>query len=279
MKKDLKSKLIKYSALASAAATVSVANGQVKYTDINDTTVSTNGGFYDLDLNQDGNPDFRLTQFVDSGITQNVNAVLISPFDSVFNRVIGESINGFNYPANVTPGTVINQYENFQGIGGSEVKGYMAFTVDDTISYPNSNWVGPTTNGFLGMQVRIGDSLHFAWARIDVSMGSNSFTVKDFAVELTPGDSIISAGNLLGIAQNVFDNSAIISNNKTLKIVLNKDLTDVELVLLDLQGRFLREEDLTNGTSVFDLSELADGVYLVHLKHKGVIRTEKIIIQ
>lgn len=278
MKKDLKSKLVKYSALASAAATVSVANGQVLYTDINDTTVSTNGGFYDLDLNQDGNPDFRLIQLVDSGLTQNVNAVLISPFDSIYNKAIGESINGFNYPANVTPGTIINQYENFSGIGGGDVKGYMAFEVDG-ISYPNSNWVGPTTNGFLGMQVRIGDSLHFAWARLDVSAESNSFTVKDFAVELTPGDSILAAGNLLSIAQNVFDNSAIISNNKTLKIVLSSDLKDVDMILFDLQGRVLREEDLPNGTSVMDLSDFADGVYLVQLKHKGVVRTEKISVQ
>lgn len=278
MKKDLKSKLVKYSAVASAAATVGVANAQVQYTDINDTTVSTNGGFYDLDLNQDGNPDFRLTQIIDSGLTENVNAVLISPFDSVYNRVIGEAMNGFNYPANVTPGTIINQYENFQGIGGSEVKGYMAFEVDG-ISYPNSNWVGPTTNGFLGMQVRIGDSLHFAWARVDVSLGSNSFTVKDFAVELTPGDSILAAGNLLNIAQNVFDNTAIIANNKTLKIVLSSDLEGVEFVLLDLQGRLLREENLSNSTLAFDLSDLSEGVYLVHLRYKGVIRTEKIVIQ
>lgn len=278
MKKDLKSKLVKYSAAASAAATVSVANGQVLYTDINDTTVSTNGGFYDLDLNQDGNPDFRIIQLIDSGLTQNVNAVLISPFDSIYNKAIGESINGFNYPANVTPGTIINQYENFSGIGGGDVKGYMAFEVDG-ISYPNSNWVGPTTNGFLGMQVRIGDSLHFAWARVDVSAGSNSFTVKDFAVELTPGDSILAAGNLLSIAQNIFDKSAIISNNKTLKVVLSTDLEDVDMTLLDLQGRVLREEDLPNGTSVFDLSDVADGVYLVQLKHKGVTRTEKISVQ
>ncbi len=278
MKKDLKSKLVKYSAVAGAAATVSAANGQVLYTDINDTTVSTNGGFYDLDVNQDGNPDFRLIQLVDSGLTENVNAVLISPFDSIYNRVVGESINGFNYPTNVTPGTIINQYENFQGIGGNDVKGYMAFEVDG-VSYPNSNWVGPTTNGFLGMQVRIGDSLHFAWARVDVSAGSNSFTVKDFAVELTPGDSILAAGNLLSIAQNVFDNSQVISFNKTLTIVLNNDLSDVELTLLDIQGRALREEDLSNGTSEFDLSDLAQGFYVVHLKHKGIIRTEKIVVQ
>ena len=277
MKKDLKSKLVKYSAVASAAATVSVANAQVKYTDINDTTVSTNGGFYDLDLNQDGTPDFRLIQVIDSGLTENINAVLISPFDSTYNRAVGESVNGFNYPSNLTPGTVINQYESFQGIGSSEVKGYMAFEVDG-ISYPNSNWVGPTTDGYLGLQVRIGDSLHFAWARIDVAQGNNSFTVKDFAVELSAGDSIIAGGNLLSIAQNVFDNSAIIAHNKTLKIVLNNDLTDVELVLLDLQGRVLREEDL-NATSIFDVSDLAEGVYLVHLKHKGVVRTEKVVLR
>ena len=68
-------------------------------------------------------------------------------------------------------------------------------------------------------------------------------------------------------------------NNKTLKIVLSSDLEGVEFILLDLQGRLLREENLSNGTSAFDLSDLSKGVYLVHLRYKGVIRTEKIVIQ
>ena len=91
-------------------------------------------------------------------------------------------------------------------------------------------------------------------------------------------NEVARAEKEIEIAQNVFDNSAIIANNKTLKIVLNNDLTDVELVLLDLQGRVLRKEDL-HTTSIFDLSDLAQGVYLVHLQHKGVIRTEKIVVQ
>ena len=66
---------------------------------------------------------------------------------------------------------------------------------------------------------------------------------------------------------------------KTLKIVLSSDLEGVEFVLLDLQGRLLREENLSNGTLAFDLSDLSEGVYLVHLRYKGVARTEKIVIQ
>ena len=274
MKKDLKSKVLKYSAIAGAAATVSVAKGQVLYTDINDTTVSTNGGFYDLDLNQDGEPDFRITQIIDSGLTENINAVLLSPFDSTFNKAVGETQNGFNYPQNVTPGTVINGYQEFRGIGGSEVKGYMAFEVDG-ISYPNSNWVGPTTNGFLGLQLRVGDSIHFGWARIDVAQGSNSFTVKDFAVELTPGDSILAGGNILNIAELISENVRISAVAQELNVTFLRELNGAQFILTDIAGRILFDETLSQNKT-FDISHLAEGMYVATLQYKGVLHSQKI---
>jgi hypothetical protein len=276
MKKDLKSKLAKYGALASAAATVGVAKGQVLYTDIKDTTINGNNNHYDLDLNQDNIPDFRIIQYVDTGLQGNVNAILLSPFDSIWNRANGEAKNNFNYPFNVTPGSVLGGGSTFNGIGGSNVKGYMAFEVDG-ISYPNSNWVGPLQNGFLGLQVRIQDSLHFGWCRLDVAADSKSFTVKDFAVQLDAGEDIIVGEELLSVAQNLLENARINVHQRELEVELFEPISEAELTLIDLQGRTIKSAHIKNQATI-DLNELPQGLYIVHLKSKGVVRSEKIML-
>ncbi len=276
MKESLKRKLLKYSAVAGAAATVGVAQAQVKYTDIKDTTITGNGNFYDLDLNQDSIPDFRITQYIDTGLAGNVTAILITPFDSAWNTAAGEALNTFNYPFDLTPGTVLNFFTGLNGIGGKNVTGYMAFDVDG-ISYPNSNWVGPKVNGFLGMRLLFDNGLHYAWARIDVAADNKSFTVKDFAVEMKADTAIIVGEELLNITDNILSNSRIYTQGEILNIVINQELKGVQLSILDLQGRLLREEDLQESVQI-NLADLPKGVYLVHLRYKGVAKTEKIIL-
>jgi hypothetical protein len=57
--------------------------------------------------------------------------------------------------------------------------------------------------------VRIQDSLHFGWCRLDVAADSKSFTVKDFAVQLDAGEDIIVGEELLSVAQNLLENARI----------------------------------------------------------------------
>jgi len=277
MKESLKRKLVKYSAVAGAVTSVGVAQAQVKYTDIKDTTITGNGNYYDLDLNQDTVPDFRITQYIDSGLAGNVTAILISPYDSAWNTAAGEAINNFNYPFDLTPGSVLSFGTDLKGIGSSKRTGYMVFEVDG-ISYPNSNWVGPKVNGFLGVLLNFDNGLHFGWARIDVAADNESFTVKDFAVEMSADSSIIVGEELLSVVNNILDFSTIYTSNRNLHVVLTNDIKGVQLSVLDLQGRLLREEDL-QGTTEINLADLAAGVYLVNLRYKGVVRSEKIILR
>src|SRR6185503_20134700 len=62
MKKNLSQKLISYSALAAAGIlNIQKSDGQIVYTDVNDTTISL--GTYDLDLNNDGIVDFFISRY------------------------------------------------------------------------------------------------------------------------------------------------------------------------------------------------------------------------
>ena len=55
---------------------------QYVYVDIPDTTLEKNGDFFDLDVNSDSLPDFRFTQYRDTGSTGLIDHSIISPFDS-----------------------------------------------------------------------------------------------------------------------------------------------------------------------------------------------------
>ena len=56
----------------------------------------------------------------------------------------------------------------------------MAFLVDG-VAYPNSNWAGPVTDGYLGLRILKDDSACFGWLRMDVADSAKSFTIKDWS--------------------------------------------------------------------------------------------------
>ena len=276
MNKDLRERILRYSSIAGAVAGVTPLTAQEMYTDIPDTTIDTNGGFYDLDLNQDGRDDFRIIQFVDSGLVGNTNAIFITPLDSVGNKVVGEALNGYNYPARLLPGNTIFRNSNFNGVGGSNNYGYMAFVVDGQGGYPNSNWVGPVEDGYLGLLINVGDSTLFGWARLNVSDSSKSFTLKDFSVS-TKDEGPIQAGS-------VFLDQAELLMEKLKWFVREDELViDFEAKgrlnwrVIDLQGRTILEGSARPGRNLIDIHSLSTGIHVLQFEHNGVQRNDRFL--
>ena len=86
-----------YSALA-ISAVVADASAQVVYTDINDVTLTNDGDFFDIDLNNDGTTEVNLSFSTNSGtfygglVTYDVNFVNGDPMNSAEINVISSSI-------------------------------------------------------------------------------------------------------------------------------------------------------------------------------------------
>lgn len=277
MKKELKTKLLKYGSVASALTTAGVAEAQIKYTDIPDTTVSTNNGFYDLDINQDSIHDFRIALFTDTGSTGNTNGVLISPFDPIWGNANGETQNNFNYPFKLSAGDIIDGGSNWKGIGGNFATGYMVLEKDGS-TYPNSNWVGPVEDGFLGLRVAYDNSIHYGWARLDIAADHKSFTIKDFAVEQT-GDSAVVVGEMfLSQVENLLENLRITQSENAITVRLIGDQQNAQINIIDLNGRQLHTADFKyEHTFVHD--HVSSGIYILQIKQEGVIRNEKFLIR
>lgn len=279
MKKSIQSKLAKYTALAAATVGAQSVNGQIVYTDINDTTVSTNGGYFDLDLNQDGEPDFRFTQYLDTGITGQIDAILVAPFDSLYGRAAGEARLGFNYPYKLTPGYELSGTSDWLGIGSSGQNGYLAFQVNG-VPYPNSNWKGPVVDGIMGLRIFLSDGLHYGWARLDVSSDNRSFTIKDFAFQETSDSSIIAGHLFVDLAEEFYNSISWKQGRGYVSFFkVSDDLQAVQVEVTDAQGRVIKSENWVENDYTFNTEGYPTGVYFFRFIQNGIIRTERIFIE
>lgn len=276
MKKDLKKELLKYSSAAAAILGVAEANAQYQYTNIPDTTIDYNNGFYNLDLDQDGQMDFTIKQYVDTGAAGNTNAVLIQPYTNTINRIAGERQGQYNYPFNLAAATVVDNSTEWDGAGGQFTTGYMAFVVDGQ-SYPNSNWIGPLTDGFLGLQLWKPTGLYYGWARLNIGEDSKSFTVLDFSVNLTEDSSIVVGYELLGQIENLLNAVNIVVLPGELVINHSSLNQHVTFRLLDVNGRLLHTVTTESGETRLNISELPHALYILEMESNGLVRREKLI--
>ena len=194
-KSTLKNKLKSYSALSGALLLASNAAdaGCVVYTDINpDQSFSGNGVFKDIDLNNDGLFDARVSMTTSSTSyiyyswwggqqlrrrsSTRVNAAGIAPAG-----VAGPgsySASAFNFGANINAAP--NWNNNWSGYKR------MAFAqTSNGWSYSGGPWLN-ATDKYLGVRFPIAGQTHFGWVRMDVDIPNSTFVVKDYAHNADP---------------------------------------------------------------------------------------------
>lgn len=277
MNKELKKELLKYTSAAAAVLAGTTAQGQYQYTNIPDTTVDYNAGYYDLDLDQDGSMDFRLVQYVDTGAAGNTDAVLIQPYSGAAAYVSGNQVNTYNYPFKLQASTVLDQNANWNGMGGQHQTGYLAFKVDGQ-SYPNSNWVGPVEDGYLGLVILNGIEAHYGWCRLDIGADSKSFTVKDFSINLTPDSSMVVGYELLGEFENAMQSIAFHVQDDHIQFRLNQFQDELNVRLIDISGRELKSASLSPSNQQFYIGSLPRAIYVLEMESNGLVRREKVLV-
>lgn len=276
MKDDLKKEILKYTAAAGAVLGAHVADAQNLYTNIADTTVSTNLGFYNLDLDQDGTIDFKITQYINSGPDSNTNAVIISPYNATC-FVAGKKIGSYNYPFKLQAATIVDETTDFTGVGGNFNTGYMTFVVDGQ-NYPNSNWVGPQYDGYLGLGLSKNNRAHFGWARINIGPNSESFTVKDFAINQEPDSAIVVGQELLSTQEMLLQDIHFVVKDNTLFVDLPSTLGKTQISVRDVSGRQIFAASIQQAHAEFNLGEMPTGLYVVTFVADVATRSDKVFV-
>lgn len=290
MKKEkLEKTILRYSGVATALLGAQLANGQVVWTDITDTTIQKNGGFYDLNIDQDtaGIVDFRIVQVIDSlSSAFSVTGVLVKAQGNAGNQVLGANYGNYNYAFRLNVGDSIKSSRPFNGLNTSRNVGYMAFEGDGN-GYPNSQWVDTNNgivDGFLGLKFRadVNDTIRtfYGWARIDVSDSLESFTIKDFAYESTPLKALAAGqGSPIGIDELETEMPSVNQRALVLDIVLPESFSpEAEIIFTDLSGKMIQKMEMKGHRNSITLENLPKGILVATIRTNGMDSSKKVVI-
>lgn len=204
---------------------------QVVYTDVNpDSLVSSS---YELDLNNDGSPEFLIEKTTDGGIDI-VQATGLSDQDSLIGYYAGfPAITG--YPSALSSNEVIDGTATFvdEGVMGG----------DHELIMEDADWPDGF-NRYLGLKFNISGEVHYGWAKIKISTDYVAFTITEYAYNATAGAAINSG--VVSVEENtpvaemtVFPNP--VSENATFSFYL-QDESAIELSVYDLSGKQILAE-------------------------------------
>jgi len=237
-----------------------IAHSQVVWTDVNPDSLVTSQ--YELDLDNDNNPEFLIQKTTDGGINV-VQASGISVNDSIVGFYQGfPAVTG--YPSALSSNEIIDGTVEFvdEGIMGG----------DHEIIMEDADWPDGF-NRYLGLKFSINGETHYGWAKIKISTDYAAFTISEYAYEATAGQAINSGvtsveENYSSISEmNIFPNPA---NDITTFSFFLRDETMVNTDIYDLSGKLVFTESKKAekpGKQAFQLnvSEWESGIYLCRI--------------
>jgi hypothetical protein len=275
MTEDIQHKLLRYSALASALTSAAAAQGQVLYTPLTPPdTVDTNEDFADIDLDQDGNPDFRIFLVDTLAAGNQIGAVYAFAYPNSGSQIAGQFGLNYPYPFKLNAFDAIDSASDFLI---TQAAGSLAFVIDGATPY-GELWNGGVTDGFLGLKLnKTFDTAYYGWARLDIAADGRSFILKDFAMEQTANTGI--GAGVMNLSQFLAENIRLWAAQGKLMVRLPENHGMNELVITDLAGRTLLEHRLEAREEDIALPESIHGLILVTVRGQAQERSFKVMVR
>jgi len=295
MKKNytaLQKKLAAYGSVAAAVMAASTVDAQVIYHDVIPDRVLTNqGDSMHVDLNNDGIVDFILSK---AWSTYNGTKAGVTPLGS--DAVAGSTVNFNNnhqgysgmllFPFDLASGAAIGQnlawFSNNQLYHPPAYPGLfvpaMGFTYDGG-AY--GNWPD-SIDHYLPLKVLVGANTYYGWARCNVDAEVSQLIVKSWAVQSTPstsieageGESLSAVGNVAGGHLRIFSfNKEIYIGNPSM------NNSDMNIQVTNMLGEEVKTFTSDQSQVRIDASDLPEGVYMVIVKNRNQLTSEKVSIR
>ena len=277
MKKNLQSRISKYTAVAGAVVSAAGAQAQVVYTDVNPDyshDAPQNNGFaiYPLDLNNDQTVDFVIVSRDTVTPNASVRLTLAAPYGAG-NAVAGENPGGYDYALALDINSMVDSTLNWIAATNT-----MAYNVDSANPY-NENWNG-VTDKYLGLKFVVGANTHYGWARLDSYAIGDSVVVKDYAFDATPNVGIMTGAMGASLTETQVENLVkfINKSNNSVQVVLNGNLTNGVVSVVSSTGQVVSSDAITEKTFSVDMNNLSSGIYMVNVTFNEGATTKKIIV-
>lgn len=268
MKKITSKKLLNYGAMSAALMGVAGASGQIMYTDIDDVTLTPGTDTVDIDLLGTGAIDFQAQVFDGAG---GAGAVIFPGENgnvNANNGLIGTSSAGFTYPSNLVEGDVID--------GASPVilgdRGDLNFY---SCAYSNSQFCGGVTDGYIGLVFDLNGDTHYGWVRVDLSADATSYTVKDYALNLTPDEAIAAGQETLSLEDNSIEGFSSFVADNILNVRANSVIENISIH--NIAGQKVISQKVLDISSTVNLNNLTTGVYIATIAVEGKQQAIKIV--
>lgn len=276
MKKDLQKKLNAYAAAAGTLAVAGAANAQIVYTDINPDTVIHDSLFYNLDMDNNGQPELRFETVTYQLSSAPVHLAAVSVLGNASNAILG-SLYSSSYP---TPFSMNN---------GDSISGTATAWQDQAMnngvqylggvygSYSIGNWLG-VNDKYLGVRFRIGANTHYGWVRLSVTPGADTVTIKDYAYQTLPGVGI-TAGQLVGLPKYSDNQNISIFASQNTVVIRNTEHDKGGIVrIVNTLGETISETAITEENMRISLEGKATGIYFVEVLRNDERFTKKVYI-
>lgn len=246
----------------------SPSNAQLIYIDIvPDTTISASGGYYNLDLNNDGILDYKISRYTivdhnsvdietlhDNCYTSYYNIECLFAKAYSFNDSIGDFSPWYNSSSKI----------NIANHGGT------------TTCMDDGEFIGEVDK-CLGLKVIASGEVYYGWVRIDVASDASWFTMKDYAYN----DTTIFAGqmstgmNETAIKPKEFE--VYYSNNEVvLKNINNQEIMNVKLY--NQSSQLIKDYGIVKKDIHINKTNFKNGLYFLVIETKKQIKTLKILI-
>ncbi len=249
------------------------SNSQVVYTDVNPDSLVTSQ--YELDLNNDGTPEFRIQHIIDGGIDI-VQASGVSNQDSMVGYYQGfPAVTG--YPSALSSDELID--------GSVELVDEGIMGGDHAVIMEDAEWPDGI-NRYLGLKFNISGQPHYGWAKVKISTDYVAFTIIEYAYNATAGEAINSGvtsveENYSSVSElNIFPNPC--NENATLSFFLRNE-SEIEVSVYDLSGKLIHTKNKGKskpGKQVLQLntSQWNSGIYFCRINAGNNFSTYKLSV-
>ncbi|MCS6917018.1 MAG: T9SS type A sorting domain-containing protein [Chitinophagales bacterium] len=296
MKKRVNPRLQKllgrYSALAVPLSGAFLhADAQVVYKDIDPDVVLGVGQNYALDLNNDGNIDFKFkvasygTGWYVAGLlpyppyTDNLNAF------AGYTMTFGGDPSIYPFPSMFNAGDVIDAarpwlaFEDMLWTYNGQPEYFYAGMVSNFYGYVYGQWAN-AVDKYLAIRFSPdGTNVHYAWIRCDVNGDGTQLTIKDLAFEATPGQPIV-AGAVTGVSQIGEQPFGIVNYDALVQVFSrNPAQTDATVSVVNAVGQTVLQQPLTSAVTRIDLRSFSKGMYVVRVQDAQSSLSQKVMVR
>lgn len=288
-----KVKLRNYSAMAGAVLASGAVNAQITYVDVNpDATVNTGNSPYNLDFNNDANPDviFAVQAASGSGSASYMGLPFTYSYEGVFANVgagagaaVMGAITGSSStfaPTALNDGDPINNAGQFGSGGGLAYAGIVNIPAFGVIDYPatGGEFIG-LDDVFLGARFTNSGATHYGWIRLSVAADATTITIKDYAYNSVAADAI-NAGQTLNLDHIAVENKVTIKTQLDQAFVnVTPDLIGGEIVIVDLSGKEMVNVAITDILTTIPFEGIDTGIYMLSARFENGSVSKKVYVK